>query len=205
VPGFWRAETPLLLASASRTRLSMLLAAGISAEAEAAHVDERGIEAGLEAKKAEPDAIAMALAGAKAAAISMRHPERWVLGADQTLDCDGEMFHKPEDRAGALRQIGRLQGRTHRLTSAAVLMRAGVVEANMRSHARLSMRPIRPAAIGRYLDAAGEAVLSSVGGYQLENHGVHLFEAIEGDHFTILGLPLLPLLAELRRLELVEP
>jgi septum formation protein len=204
-PGLWRAPTPLLLASASRTRLSLLVAAGLRVEAVSAEVDERGIEAGLEAVKAPPGDIALALAQAKAAALAARHPGRWLLGADQTLDCEGEMFHKPADRAAAKSQIARLQGKTHRLTSAAVLMREGVVEANIRSEARLTMRALSPMGIERYLDAAGEAVLSSVGGYQLESHGVHLFEAIEGDHFTILGLPLLPLLAALRRLELVGP
>jgi septum formation protein len=201
----WCAETPLLLASASSTRLSLLRAAGLSVDAEPARVDERGIEAGLEATRAEPGAIAAALAQAKAMAISTQHPARWVLGADQTLDCAGDMLHKPEDRAAAARQIARLQGRTHRLTSAAVLMKAGVIMASVRSEACLTMRELSPAAIGRYLDVAGQSVLSSVGAYQLENLGVHLFEAIKGDHFTILGLPLLPLLAELRRLELVKP
>jgi septum formation protein len=204
-PGFWRAETPLLLASASRTRLSLMLNAGLSVESVSAQVDERRIEAGLETENAQPGDIALALAQAKAANISARFPERWVLGADQTLDCGGVMFHKPADRAAAARQIAHLQGNAHRLTSAAVLMRAGAVEASVVSEARLAMRALSPASIERYLDGAGKAVLSSVGAYQLESRGVHLFDAIEGDHFTILGLPLLSLLAELRRLELVEP
>jgi septum formation protein len=203
--GFWRAENPLVLASASRTRLSLLLAAGLDVEAVRPQVDERCIEADLQAAKAQPGDIALALAQAKAAAISAHHPGRWVLGADQTLDCAGEMLHKPDNRAAAARQIARLQGRRHRLTSAAMLMQNGVVKASARSEAWLTMRELSPAAIERYLDVAGDAVLSSVGAYQLENHGIHLFEAIEGDHFTILGLPLLPLLAEFRRLELVGP
>jgi septum formation protein len=141
---------------------------------------------------------AQALALAKANDVSPRWPGRLVLAADQMLDCEGDWFDKPADRAAAARQLVRLSGRTHRLISSAVLSRDGTIVWSATTMAELAVRPLSDAYIDDYLEAAGEGVLSSVGVYQIEGLGVQLFQSIRGDHFTILGLPLLPLLAFLR-------
>jgi septum formation protein len=200
----WRASSPLVLASASQTRAGLLEAAGFKIELHPASIDERTVEAALPSPS-NPGDIAAALALAKALDVSQRCPGRWVLGADQTLDCAAKMFHKPADRAAAHHQIASLAGRRHRLTSAAALLLDGKAEIMVQGEAWLTMRPLRHDEIEEYLDHAGSAVHGSVGAYQLEGMGVHLFETIEGDHFTILGLPMLPLLAQMRALELVGP
>jgi septum formation protein len=177
----------------------MLLAnAGVAHEATASAVDERAEEAALLAAGAGPDEIALHLAAAKALDVSRARPGDLVLGADQTLGLDGTRFVKAEDRAAAAAQLATLAGRTHALHSALVLAEGGAVTWRHVSVARLAMRPLDSARIERYLDEAGDAVLGSVGCYHLEGPGIRLFEAIEGDYFTILGLPLLPLLARLR-------
>jgi septum formation protein len=200
----WRGESPLILASASATRAQLLRNAGLSPQPLPAAIDERALQAQLPGD-ASPAHVAMALAAAKARHVAAFNPGRWVLGADQTLDCDGEMFHKPAGRRQAAAQLARLAGRTHRLTSAAALIRDGRIEAEAVSEARLTMRPLSAEALNDYLDLAGEAATASVGAYRVEGLGIHLFEAIDGDHFTILGLPLISLLAEMRRLELLTP
>jgi septum formation protein len=196
----WRGDA-LVLASTSATRRALLDAAGLPVEARAPGVDERAVEAA--AAGLSPEGLAGRLAEAKALAVSRTAPGRIVLGADQVLDLDGRVFHKPADREGARAHLAALAGRTHALRSAAVLARDGAVVATLCETARLAMRPLPPDAIARYVEAAGDRVLSSVGAYQLEGLGVHLFERIEGDHSTILGLPLLPLLAHLRALGLL--
>ena len=202
-PSLWRGETPLLLASASAPRRALLEGAGLPVETEASGVDERSVEAAAVAEGAGPADVAHRLACAKALAVSRRRPDRVVVGADQTLDCEGEILHKPGDAGAAKAQLARLAGRTHALHSAAALARDGVIVRTFADDARLTMRPLSPAAIERYVALAGERVTQGVGAYQVESLGIHLFERIEGDHATILGLPLLPLLAALRDLELL--
>lgn len=194
----WLGDQPLLLASGSATRRLMLENAGLPVEAQRPVCDERAIEATLLASGGEAEAVATALAKAKAVAVSALHPGRWVVGADQTLTCEGRAFHKPEDLAAARRQLGELAGRTHTLTSAFALVRDGELVGQSQCQARLTMRPLDAGMLDAYLNLAGPAATTSVGAYQIEGVGVQLFEAIEGDHFTILGLPLLDLLAALR-------
>lgn len=189
----------LALASKSATRVDMLRRAGFDFDVEGAGIDERAVEEPLRAAGAGPGEIAAHLAAAKAVAVSRRRPGDLVIGADQTLGLGTELCHKVDTRAEARRQIERLAGRTHELHSAVALARAGTVVWSDVAVARMTMRALTPAEIDRYLDRAGDAVLGSVGCYQIEGLGIGLFEAVDGDTFTILGLPLLPLLAELRR------
>jgi septum formation protein len=192
---FWRSPNPLLLASESATRRVMLEAAGIPVETVPHGVDERRVERGAAVR---PEILAAQLARAKALAVSGRHPDRLVLGADQTLSHDGTIFHKPKDLAVARRQLRALAGRTHRLHSAAALAQGGKIVGAALSGAKLTMRPMTAASIARYVAAVGPDVTGSVGGYRLEALGVALFDKVEGDHFTILGLPLFKLLRLLR-------
>jgi len=199
---FWRGEAPLILASGSATRLQLLEAAGLPVEVIKPVVDERMVEAEFLAMGGPPAGVAAALAEAKALSVSPGHPGRVVLSADQMLICEGRPFHKPEDAAGAERQIAMLAGRKHMLTSAFALVRDGRIVGGGASNAVLAMRPLTPDFIRDYVALAGAAATTSVGGYQLEGLGIHLFAAIEGDHSTILGLPMLSLLATLRNLGL---
>lgn len=196
--GLWIAAEPLLLASTSRTRRDLIEAAGIVVETEGPGVDERAVEAPLRERGAAPAEIAALLAREKALAVSRRRPGRIVVGADQTLDWQGRTFSKPPTLAAAREQILLLAGQTHQLHSAVAVARDGHVLSEMVSSATLTMRPFSEAFADRYIAAVGEAATSSVGGYQLEGLGIHLFAHIEGDHSTILGLPLLPLLDALR-------
>ena len=192
----WRGEHPLILASQSRARQLLLANAGIAFEPVPADIDERAVQqaSGLVA----PGDIATLLAREKALWVSSRKPGRFVVGADQTLALDKRLFSKPAGRAAAREQLQALAGRSHELHSAVAVARDGKILFESCTVARMTMRPLSETAIDGYLDEAGEAVTSSVGAYQLEGLGIHLFERIEGDHFTILGLPLLPLLAFLR-------
>jgi septum formation protein len=192
----WTGSAPLLLASTSPTRRKLLESAGLPVDTQAPGIDERAIDP----RNLDPLSLARHLADEKALAVSRRHPERLVLGADQVLACDAEVFHKPGDREAARAQLRRLSGRSHVLRSAGALARGGAVIDTFDASALLAMRPLSDDAIDTYLAAAGPDALQSVGVYQLENLGIHLFEKVEGDHSTILGLPLLPLLAALRRL-----
>ena len=193
----WLAEQPLVLASRSEIRLALLRNAGLSVEAEAPDIDERSIE--RRAGKSEPGEVAALLAREKAWAIASRHPARLVLGADQTLTLDDRRFSKPIDRAAAREQLRVLRGRTHELHTAVSLTRGAKTVWEHREAARLTMREFSDAFVEAYLDRAGPAVTRSVGGYQLEGLGIQLFERVDGDHFVILGLPLLPLMSYLRR------
>lgn len=200
-PGLWLAAEPLILASGSATRRDMLLAAGIPVEVVKPDIDERAVEKPLLDRGVPADQVAAALACAKALAVSRDRPGRLVLAADQTLTCDGAAFHKPVNLAAAQRQIAALAGRTHELHSAFVIACDGAPLAEELEAARLTMRPLQSDFIARYLAVAGSAALSSVGGYQVEGPGAQLFDRIEGDHFTILGLPLLAVLTALRDLD----
>ncbi|WP_230531704.1 Maf family protein [Microvirga roseola] len=200
MPALWIQPEKLLLASTSATRLALLVSAGLPVETQGSGVDERVVEEAARAEALDPPALAARLAAEKALAVSRRHPERIVLGADQVLECEGEVFHKPESREAAQAHLRRLSGRTHVLHSAGALALGGQVVAPFCSKASLGMRALTDDAIALYLDLAGPDVLQSAGVYQLEGLGVHLFEKVEGDHSTVLGLPLIPLLSALRRL-----
>ena len=193
----WLAAEPLVLASRSFARAALLTGAGIAIEVLPADIDERGVEAKAPAQDAA--AAAALLAREKARAVAALRPGRLVLGADQTLALGARRFSKPADRAAAEEQLRALRGKTHALHSALALMRDGEVLFEHADMARLTMRSFSDKFLTQYLDAAGEAVTASVGGYQLEKPGIQLFERVEGDYFTILGLPLLPLLDFLRR------
>lgn len=192
----WIEPWPLVLASASTSRAAMLRAAGIPIEVAPADIDERALETELAADKA--GIIAERLAAAKAQAVSANFPKRLVLGADQTLTVGSERLHKPSGLAEARAQLLKLRDREHVLTSAAALVMDGTVLESFVSSATLYMRAFTEEFLDRYLGHAGDAVMTSVGGYQLESAGVHLFDVVEADHFTVLGLPLLPVMASLR-------
>ncbi|MGZ3311652.1 MAG: Maf family protein [Xanthobacteraceae bacterium] len=193
----WLADQPLVLASKSAIRGAVLRAAGVPIEVHPADVDERGIEQRSAAR--DPGEVAALLAREKAAAVAARLSGRVVLGADQTLALGERRFSKPADRAAAREQLKLLRDRTHELHTAIALVREGTVLFEHREAAQLTMRAFSDRFLEDYLDAAGAAVTASVGAYQLEQGGIQLFEHVEGDHFVILGLPLLPLLGHLRQ------
>ena len=194
----------IVLASGSRFRKAMLEAAGVDIDVAPARIDERAVEKTLEGTGASPEDVAQVLAEAKALEVSERHPGRLVLGCDQTLSLDDELFHKPRDMEDARRHLLKLSGRTHQLNSAAVLARNGEALWRDVGIARLTMRKLEPGFIGRHLARVGPMALNSVGAYQIEGEGIQLFDKVEGDHFTIVGLPLLPLLKELRDLGAID-
>jgi septum formation protein len=192
----WRGKDPLVLASQSRARQMLLGNAGIAFEAVAADIDERAVQ--QDSGLAAPGEIASLLAREKALRVSLRRPRQFVVGADQTLALGTRLFSKPAGRAQAAEQLRALAGNRHELHSAFAVVREGKILFADVSIARMTMRRLGESEIDAYLDRAGAMVTTSVGAYQLEGLGVHLFERIEGDHFTILGLPLLSLLAFLR-------
>lgn len=194
----------LVLASGSRIRAELLENAGLEFQTDPAEVDERAVEAPLLEAGFPPEDLASVLAEAKANAVSERRPDDLVIGADQILAFEGQRRTKPEDMDAARRQLLSFSGKTHELLSAVVLSRNGEAIWRHVSTARLTMRELSPTFIGHYLAAAGTQILSSVGAYQLEGQGVQLFDKIDGDYFTILGLPMLPLLGQLRELKVIE-
>lgn len=192
----WRGSSPLILASQSRARQMLLASAGIDFKAVPADIDERALQQTSGLTLAGD--IAALLAREKAVMVSSQHSRQFVVGADQTLALGTRLFSKPAGRAQAAEQLRALAGNRHELHSAVAVARDGKILFEAVSVAGMMMRPLTEAEIEAYLNEAGDAVASSVGAYQLEGLGVHLFERIEGDHFTILGLPLLKLLAFLR-------
>jgi nucleoside triphosphate pyrophosphatase len=197
VTALWCAEKPLLLASRSKVRRSLLEGAGIPLEVQPADLDERKLEA--DAATQAPGAVAIHLAREKARAIARSHPGRLTLGADQTLTLGSERFSKPADIAAARAQLRKLSGRTHELQAAIAFIEDEAVLFEYVGVARLTMRAFSDEFLDLYLKTAGNAATASVGAYQLESFGIQLFERIEGDYFTILGLPLLQALDFLRR------
>ncbi|WP_363350497.1 Maf family protein [Methylocystis echinoides] len=194
----WRADAPLILASKSAGRRQVLAQAGLPFESWPADVDERAIEQALGPVGA--DSVAQALARAKALAVSVEAPGRLTLGADQVASCGERLFGKPESMEKAAALLRFLSGRRHRLHAAIALARDGAVIYETVAHADLEMRPLSDAFIDAYLAAMGETALTTAGAYQVEGLGAHLFQEVAGDHWTIMGLPLLPLLDVLRRI-----
>jgi len=194
---------PLILASASKSRAALLRAAGIAVEIVPAHADEEAVKNALKAEGATAAQCAETLAELKAVQVSQRHDNALVIGADQMLECEGVWFDKPADMAGARNHLVNLRGKTHVLPTAVCVALNGARIWHHVATPRLTVRAYSDAFMADYLKSAGPAVLSSVGAYQLEGLGAQLFSKIEGDFFTILGLPLLPLLAFLREHEVV--
>ncbi|MEM8752669.1 MAG: Maf family protein [Pseudomonadota bacterium] len=192
------AATPIVLASASEARAEMLRAAGVAVEVAPARIDEEEVKAALRAEGAPARDQADKLAEMKAVRVSSRVSGVLTLGADQVLDLKGEAFDKPRDLGEAREQLGRLRGERHELLSAAVIALDGAPIWRHVGRARLSMRPFSDAFLDDYLERMGDEVLTTVGGYKLEGLGAQLFARIDGDYFTVLGLPLIETLGFLR-------
>lgn len=193
---------PLVLASSSPFRRMLMENAGLAFESRAAEIDERKIEAGLEG--ASPDQVALTLARAKAAEVSGHSLGALVIGSDQTMSLGSRVYHKPKTQAEAKENLLSLSNRTHRLNSAIAFARDGEIVWEHVAHADLTVRSLSETFVDRYLSRVGEKVYGSVGAYQLEGEGIQLFSKIEGDYFTILGLPMLPLLEKLRELGAID-
>lgn len=191
-------KAPFILASTSPFRRDMLTNAGLDFEVARPEINERIVEESVKDSGLAPAEIATILAEAKAVDVSERHPGRIVIGCDQILSLDEDVLHKPEDMEAARRRLLVLSGKTHELHSAVVAARDGAAIWRHVSTARMTMRKLDPAFVGQHLARVGDKALSSVGAYQIEGEGIQLFDRIEGSHFTIVGLPLLPLLAFLR-------
>ena len=198
-------KPPLILASGSKIRAKLLEAAGLAFIVEPPGLDESAMRQAVSGEDAlQPQDVAEVLARAKAEAVSDLAHGAFVIGADQVLALGDEIFAKPDSMESARAQLRALSGNTHKLQSSVALAREGEILFAHTEEASLTMRKLSPEFIGRYLAAAGEEVLSSVGAYQLEGLGIELFDKIEGDYFSILGLPLLPLLDALRREGAIE-
>jgi septum formation protein len=196
--------TALVLASASSARAQLLQAAGVTAIADAADLDESSVKTAMAAEGRSAEQAALSLAVLKAQAVSLRHPGAMVIGGDQILECEGRWLDKPETMSEARRHLVALRGRRHALATTVAAVRDGALLWQHAESAHLTMRRFSDDFLEAYLVAAGPGVCQTVGGYRLEEQGVQLFEAIDGDHFSILGLPLLPLLSYLRKQRMVQ-
>ncbi len=199
----WLADAPLILASQSKVRRILLTAAGVPVEADPADLDERALEASSRSESA--GAVAALLAREKAIAVARKHGGALTLGADQTLSFGDHRLAKPRDRDAARAQLRALGGHSHELHSAIAFVQHGAVVFEYVGVARLTMRNFSERFLELYLDAAGDSVTASVGAYQLEGLGMQLFERLDGDYFTVLGLPLLEALEFLRRFGCLAP
>ena len=197
------AETKLILASGSPFRKQLMEAAGLTFDAEPARIDEREIEAPLILSGAAPDVVAAALAQAKAKDVANRNTQAYVIGSDQVMSMDGRLFHKCTSVEMAREQLWSMRGKTHRLSSAISIVRQGEEVWNHVSIADLTFRDFTETFLDSYIANAGSKVLLTVGAYSYEGLGQQLFEKVEGDFFTIIGLPMLPLLAALRYLAII--
>ncbi len=199
-----QAEPKIMLASGSKYRIQLMESTGLLFTAEAARIDERSVEEPLLKSGLEPADIAEVLAEAKAQDVSQRHPHRYVIGCDQTLSLLGVLYHKPRDMAGARKHLLQFSGKTHQLNSAIALVLNGETIWRYAGIANMHVRRLSPEFVGRYLADIGENALTSVGAYQIEGKGIQLFDKIDGDYFTIIGLPLLPLLEKLREMKIID-
>ncbi len=197
-------STRIVLASKSPFRAALLANAGVTFETTSAGIDERAVEAAIAGSGIAPEDIAMVLAEAKAAAVSGRDEAAAVIGCDQVLSLGDAVLHKCDTMDDARRRLLELSGKTHHLNSAVTLARAGEVVWRHVSVARMTVRDLDAAFVGRHLARVGDKVLQSVGAYQFEGEGIQLFDSIEGDYFAIVGLPLLPLLGQLRTMGLID-
>jgi len=193
-----------ILASQSKYRSQLLHNAGVSFETHPADIDERAIEAPLLEAEMNGSDVAEMLAVAKANHVSAQFTDAWVIGSDQTLSLDGDLLHKPASMDEARRRLLALSGRVHELNSAVCIIRNGETIWSFVEVNTIKFRELDPGFVGRHMSEVGEAALTSVGAYQIEGKGVQLFEKIRGDFFSIMGLPLLPLLAKMRDLDLVD-
>ncbi|MBL4784557.1 MAG: Maf-like protein [Cohaesibacteraceae bacterium] len=194
----------IILASKSKTRSDLLKNAGVDFICKASNIDERSVEDPLVSNGIAPDEIALALAEAKAMSVGNQNSNELILGCDQTLGLGNTRFHKPENMSDAKHQLLELSGKTHQLNSAIVIVQNQKLTWRHISTARMQMRKLSAGFIDRYIEEAGTRITDSVGGYQLENIGAQLFEEIQGDYFTVLGLPLLPLLGQLRKMGIMS-
>jgi septum formation protein len=194
----------LILASASTYRATMLANAGVSVEKVPAEIDERAVEDALEKSNLTPADIAQVLSQAKADEVSSRYPDAFVIGSDQTLSLDGMILHKPADMDAAIDRLMALSGKTHSLNSGVCIVRNEEVIWTHVETTQITFRKLEPAFVGRHLARVGKKALTSVGAYQIEGEGAQLIEHIDGDFFSIIGLPLLPLLGQLRKLDIID-
>nr|WP_295978169.1 Maf-like protein [uncultured Agrobacterium sp.] len=194
----------LILASSSASRQMLMRNAGLTFSAIPADIDERALDERLERNGASPEEVALELARAKALAVGSLYPEALVLGCDQTMALGARVYHKPKTMAEAEAHLLSLSDKVHRLNSAAVLVLNGEVLWQTVSSAELAVRTLSAEFVSRHLQRVGDRALTSVGAYQLEGEGIQLFTSIEGDYFTILGLPLLPLLSKLRDMDVID-